>query len=255
MRIIDTLINNIFNVGRTLIALKEISELVPTLNKKEAQNIKAPEQELYPLSFSQERLWFLNQLNSADTSYHVSRAMKLKGFVEVAALEETFAKLIKKHEILRTVFVNQEGKPYQKILPPFGYTIPVVDYTGIKNKENKEKVIADSLERIESRAFEIEEGPLFRIELLKFSDQESVLVFCEHHLILDGWTQGILFRDFVDIYNELKRDPDFVAEKPEVTFKDYAYWERNSLNEMLSAKNWIIGKTNLKVFLTDCCCL
>ncbi|MCC9018863.1 non-ribosomal peptide synthetase [Flavobacterium lipolyticum] len=211
--------------------IKEISELVPTLNKKEVQNIKAPEQELYPLSFSQERLWFLNQLNTADTSYHVSRAMKLKGFVEVAALEETFAKLIKKHEILRTVFVNQEGKPYQKILPPFEYTIPVIDYTGIKNKENKEKVIADSLERIESRAFEIEEGPLFRIELLKFSDQESVLVFCEHHLILDGWTQGILFRDFVDIYNELKRDPDFEAEKPEVTFKDYAYWERNSLNE------------------------
>ncbi|MFW0739616.1 amino acid adenylation domain-containing protein [Flavobacterium sp. T12S277] len=211
--------------------IKEISELVPTLNKKEVQNIKAPEQELYPLSFSQDRLWFLNQLDQTDTSYHVSRAMKLKGFVEVEALEETFNKLIQKHEILRTVFVNQEGKPYQKILPPFSYSIPVIDYTGIKSQENKEKVIADCLEKIESRAFKIEEGPLFRIELLKFSDQESVVLFSEHHLILDGWTQGILFRDFVDIYNELKRNPDFEVEQPEVTFKDYAYWEKNSLNE------------------------
>ncbi|WP_173964544.1 non-ribosomal peptide synthetase, partial [Flavobacterium collinsii] len=211
--------------------IKEISELVPTLNKKETQNIKAPEQELYPLSFSQDRLWFLNQLDNTDTSYHVSRAMKLNGFVEVEALEETFAKLIEKHEILRTVFVNQEGKPCQKILPPFFYSIPVIDYTSIKNKENKDKVIADCLERVESRAFDIEEGPLFRIELLKFSEQESVVLFSEHHLILDGWTQGILFRDFVDIYNELKRNPDFEVEQPEVTFKDYAYWEKNSLNE------------------------
>ena len=216
--------------------IKEISELVPSLNKKEIQNIIAPEQELYPLSFSQDRLWFLNQLDSADTSYHVSRAMKLHGFVEVGTLEETFSKLIAKHEILRTVFVNQDGKPYQKILSPYAYTIPVMDYTGIR-ESSKPKVIAESLERIESRAFDIEQGPLFRIEFLKFSEQESVLIFCEHHLILDGWTQGILFRDFVDIYNELRINPEFEIKKPKVTFKDYAYWEKNNFTDnVLSEK-------------------
>ncbi|TRX31190.1 amino acid adenylation domain-containing protein [Flavobacterium sp. ZT3R18] len=210
--------------------IKEISELVPSLDKKKIQNIIAPNQELYPLSFSQDRLWFLNQLDNTDTSYHVSRVMKLNGLIEVTTLEETFSKLIEKHEILRTVFVNQDGVPYQKILSPYSYTIPVINYTDIKEK-NKEKVIADCLERIESHAFQIEEGPLFRVELLKFSDQESVLIFCEHHLILDGWTQGILFRDFVDIYNELKRNPDFEVKKPEVTFKDYAYWEKNTFTD------------------------
>ncbi|WP_428231993.1 amino acid adenylation domain-containing protein [Flavobacterium sp.] len=210
--------------------IKEISELVPYLNKKETQSITAPEQELYPLSFSQDRLWFLNQLDNTDTSYHVSRAMKLDGPVEVSMLEETFSKLIEKHEILRTVFVNRNGEPYQKILSPYSYTIPVINYTDIKDK-NKEKVIVDCLEKIESRAFKIDEGPLFRIELLQFSDQESILIFCEHHLILDGWTQGILFRDFVDIYNELKINPDFEVKKPEVTFKDYAYWEKNTFTD------------------------
>ncbi|MEO7979060.1 amino acid adenylation domain-containing protein, partial [Flavobacterium sp.] len=210
--------------------IKEISELVPSLGKKKTQNIIAPQQELYPLSFSQDRLWFLNQLDPTDTSYHVSRAMKLNGHVEVATLEKTFSKLIAKHEILRTVFVNQDGAPYQKILSPYAYTIPVIDCTFV-SEENKEKVIAQSLEKIESRAFNIEEGPLFRVDFLKFSNQESVLIFCEHHLILDGWTQGILFRDFVDVYNELQIDPDFEVKNPEVTFKDYAYWEKNSFTE------------------------
>ncbi|MEP0262580.1 amino acid adenylation domain-containing protein [Dokdonia sp.] len=210
--------------------IKEISELVPSLDKKEIQNIIAPNQELYPLSYAQDRLWFLNQLDNTDTSYHVSRAIKLNGFVAVKMLEKTFSKLIEKHEILRTVFVNLDGAPYQKILSPYSYTIPVTDCTHVK-EANKEKVIADCLERIERVAFQIEEGPLFRVELLKFSSEESVLIFCEHHLILDGWTQGILFRDFVDIYNELKRDPDFEVKKPEVTFKDYAYWEKDSFRE------------------------
>ncbi len=210
--------------------IKEISELVPFLDKKEIQNIIAPNQELYPLSYAQDRLWFLNQLDNTDTSYHVSRAIKLNGFVAVTMLEKTFSKLIEKHEILRTIFVNQDGAPYQKILSPYLYNIPVTDCTDVK-EENKKEVIADSLERIESLAFQIEEGPLFRVELLKFSEQESVLIFCEHHLILDGWTQGILFRDFVDIYNELKRNPYFEVKKPEVTFKDYAYWEKDSFCE------------------------
>ncbi|MFC4634989.1 amino acid adenylation domain-containing protein [Dokdonia ponticola] len=210
--------------------IKEISELVPSLDKKEIQNIIAPVQEFYPLSFAQDRLWFLNQLDTEDTSYHVSRAIRLTGSVDKKVLEQTFSKLIEKHEILRTVFVNHEGAPYQKILSPFAYKIPVVDCTEIREAA-KEEVISDRLNQLESISFEIEEGPLFRVELLKFSHQENVLLFCEHHLILDGWTQGILFRDFVDIYNELKRNPAFEVKKPKVSFKDYAYWEKESFRE------------------------
>ncbi len=210
--------------------IKEISELVPSLDKKEIQNIIAPIQEFYPLSYAQDRLWFLNQLDTEDTSYHVSRAIRLTGSVDVEVLEKTFSKLIEKHEILRTVFVNHEGAPYQKILSPFAYKIPVVNCTEVKEAA-KDEVIHDHLDQLESASFEIEEGPLFRVELLKFSAQENVLLFCEHHLILDGWTQGILFRDFVDIYNELKRNPAFEVKKPKVTFKDYAYWEKESFRE------------------------
>jgi amino acid adenylation domain-containing protein len=185
---------------------------------------------LYPLSYAQDRLWFLNQLDTEDTSYHVSRAIRLTGHVDVQILEKTFSKLIEKHEILRTVFVNNEGVPYQKILSPFAYRIPVTNCREVKESE-KEEVIAYRLDDLESISFEIEEGPLFRVELLKFSAEENVLLFCEHHLILDGWTQGLLFRDFVDIYNELKRNPEFEVKKPTVTFKDYAYWEKESFRE------------------------
>nr|WP_027392684.1 non-ribosomal peptide synthetase [Aquimarina latercula] len=210
--------------------IKEIGSLVPSLDKKEIEKIITPYQELYPLSYAQDRLWFLNQLDNEDNSYHVSRAIKLNGVIDIPILEKTFTKLIEKHEILRTVFIDVDGEPYQKILSPYIFSIPVVNYKTTGQKK-KEEIILDSLERIESTSFEIEKGPLFRVELVRFSEEESVLIFCEHHLILDGWTQGILFRDFVDIYNELKKNPDFDIKQPEIAFKDYAYWEKESLNE------------------------
>ncbi|GAA0710926.1 hypothetical protein GCM10009430_00040 [Aquimarina litoralis] len=210
--------------------IKELGLLVPSLKKNTIQKIITPDQEFYPLSYSQDRLWFLNQLDNSNTSYNVSRAIKLKGEVDVYVLEKTFTKLIEKHEILRTIFVNIEGEPYQKILSPYDFIIPVTNYKGLTNKEI-DKEIQKSLEKVGKVSFEIEKGPLFRVELLKFSPKESVLIFCEHHLILDGWTQGILFRDFVDIYNELKKNPDYNIKKPELSFKDYAYWEKSNLND------------------------
>ncbi|MHA7060181.1 non-ribosomal peptide synthetase [Aquimarina sp. M1] len=227
--------------------IREIGELIPSLDRKEIQRILTPSQEYYPLSYSQDRLWFLNQLNSEDTSYHVSRAIKLDGIIDIGILEKTFSKLIKKHEILRTVFVNIDGEPYQKILSPYTFNIPVINY-GDTLESEKQKIINDNLHRIEVAAFKIEDGPLFRAELLEFSEQENVLIFCEHHLILDGWTQGLLFRDFVDIYNELKRNPDFDIKKPEITFKDYAYWEKENLNETVLREKLDFWEKQLRGF-------
>jgi len=230
--------------------IKEIGNLVPSLDKKEIEKIITPYQELYPLSYAQDRLWFLNQLDNEDNSYHVSRAIKLNGVIDISVLEKTFTKLIEKHEILRTVFIDVEGEPYQKILSPYIFSIPVVSYKTTGQKK-KEEIILDSLERIESTPFEIEKGPLFRVELVKFSEEESVLIFCEHHLILDGWTQGILFRDFVDIYNELKKNPDFDVKQPEIAFKDYAYWEKESLNEEVINKQLDFWEHKFEGFSND----
>ncbi|WP_299315822.1 non-ribosomal peptide synthetase [uncultured Aquimarina sp.] len=230
--------------------IKEIGNLVPSLDKKEIEKIITPYQELYPLSYAQDRLWFLNQLDNEDNSYHVSRAIKLNGVINIPILEKTFTKLIEKHEILRTVFIDVDGEPYQKILSPYIYSIPVKNFSKVGEKR-KEETINDSLKRIESTSFEIERGPLFRVELLKFSEEESVLIFCEHHLILDGWTQGILFRDFVDIYNELKKNPDFDVKQPDITFKDYAYWEKENLNEQVINEQLGFWENKFKDFSND----
>ncbi|MEW7293164.1 condensation domain-containing protein [Aquimarina sp. 2304DJ70-9] len=210
--------------------IKGISKLVPSLKKKQNQKIVAPNLELYPLSYAQEAIWSLDQLDATHQFCYESRAIKLKGNVDHFLLEKTFSKLIEKHEILRTVFELIDGKPFQKILPPYTFSIPVINYLGLKKKDQK-KVIIDCIENTKNPSFEIEKTPLFRVEMLKFSTKENVLIFCSHNMILDKWAQRILFKDFVDVYNELKRNPDFEIKKPKVSYKDYAFLEKENLNE------------------------
>ncbi len=210
--------------------IQGISKLVPSLQKKTNNKIDASDLELYPLSFSQQAIWSLDQADATHEFCYESRAIKLNGTIDYFLIEKTFCKLIEKHEILRTVFELIEGEPFQKILPPYIFSIPVTNYIGLKKKDQK-KIISDRLKTIKEVSFEVEKTPLFRAEILKFSITDNVLVFCSHNMILDKWAQRILFKDFVDIYNELKRNPDFEIKKPKASYKDYSFLEKENLNE------------------------
>ncbi|MEM9866039.1 MAG: amino acid adenylation domain-containing protein, partial [Bacteroidota bacterium] len=211
-----------------------IHEIAKILESKEIslsfQLQKAPIQELYPLSYPQERIWFLNQLNRENKAYYVPRAIRIFGKLDVSIIEKTFTLLIEKHEILRTVFIEKDGIPYQKVLLPHKFHIPLTSLEGLSVKE-QEIEIQDFILRKGNLSFDLEKGPLLRAYILKRGKKDSILIFCEHHLIHDGWTQGILLREFIETYSELIRNPNFSISKPELQFKDFSYWQKEFFND------------------------
>jgi amino acid adenylation domain-containing protein len=187
----------------------------------------APEGALIPLSYPQERIWFLQQLYKDYKAYIVPRALKMKGKVNVDVMEDTFTRLIERHEILRTVFRMNGGVPYQHVLPPYTFTIKPVDFTSADTDEQAQ-LVSQFIYEEGNRKFDLENGPLLRAYMLSLSKQESILVVCEHHLIHDGWTQGVLLNEFIQLYSALIRNQPSPLPELSIQFGDFAYWQRNT---------------------------
>ncbi|WP_271781152.1 amino acid adenylation domain-containing protein, partial [Aquimarina algiphila] len=225
--------------------IKGIARLIESNDCEVFEFSKAPKNALIPLSYPQEQLWFLNQLYKDDSAYLVPRAIKLKGNIDYDLIKKVFNKLIKKHEILRTVFYIVDGVPYQKILNPFDLNIPIKSLIGLLPNEQDEFIEKFILEE-GNRSFDIEKGPLLRVTILKISENENILILCEHHLIHDGWTQGILLKEFIEIYSSLIYNPSFVESTPIFQYKDYAYWQKKYLNGAALEKRLSYWENKLK---------
>nr|WP_281392643.1 non-ribosomal peptide synthetase/type I polyketide synthase [Chitinophaga varians] len=184
-----------------------------------------PDNVRLPLSFSQERLWFLYQLDRNNVSYNVPRAIRMTGTLNVSYVEQTFTEIIRRHEIFRTVFKADEGLPYQEIQAPFYFNIPVTDISYLTTKE-QQHYIQDVITSEGAFIFDLATGPLLKASLLKLATDVHLLVLLEHHLIHDGWTQGILIREFMAIYNGLCQGQPHGLDVPVLQFKDYAYWQQ-----------------------------
>ncbi len=197
--------------------------------ERQASSIKSVERvEEIPLSFAQERLWFLQELDTENVAYFVPRVIRMKGELNVHLIERTFTEIIRRHEILRTVFPNIDGRPVQRILPPFQFKIPVLDWSRM-GEEEQEKQISYFLSEEGQRPFDFEKGPLLRVTLLKLPGDEYLFVLTEHHLIHDGWTQGVLLREFIAIFTVYSKDHEHSLPELPIQYADYAIWQRDSL--------------------------
>ncbi|NIO80385.1 MAG: amino acid adenylation domain-containing protein, partial [Candidatus Aminicenantes bacterium] len=189
---------------------------------------KAPKDVDIPLSFPQEHLWFLQNLDPENTAYFVPRVIRIKGQLEVELLERTFTEIIRRHEILRTVFIAPDGKPVQRIQPPYQFKIPVLDWSRDEETQQSQKV-SQWVREEGQRPFDFKKGPLLRVTLLKLKEHEHLLVLTEHHLVHDGWTQGVLLKEFTTIFNAyLEGREHGLAELP-IQYADFVYWQRNYL--------------------------
>ncbi|HEX8474391.1 MAG TPA: amino acid adenylation domain-containing protein, partial [Pyrinomonadaceae bacterium] len=178
-----------------------------------------------PLSFAQERIWFLDQLTSHNTSYYIPRALRIKGPLNVKVVEDTFTELLRRHEILRTSFPAVEGRPVQVIHPPEPFHATLIDLRHLADDERESKVRQIILEEGQ-RTFDLAVAPLLRVTLLRVEQDEFVLILTEHHLIHDGWTQGILLGEFLTLYTSLAAgEPSPLPELP-VQYADFAVWQR-----------------------------
>ncbi|MCU7496664.1 MAG: amino acid adenylation domain-containing protein [Ignavibacteria bacterium] len=188
---------------------------------------RASREENLALSFAQERLWFLSQLSPESTAYNVPEALRISGKISPEMLQESFNIIARRHEILRTVFITLEGKPFQKIMPEFKVPLPVIEALGL-SPEEQERFIEEFISKEVDKPFLLDTLPLFRAILIRLSEEESVLILTFHHIITDGWSSRKLFNELMNNYSYLERGekPAF-CELP-VQYADYASWQRQN---------------------------
>jgi amino acid adenylation domain-containing protein len=184
----------------------------------------------FPLSFAQQRLWFLEQLEAQSTTFNLPDVMRLRGRLDVTALESSLSAIVARHEILRTTFAQPEGaaEPVQLIHPPQPVPLPISDLRAVPDAERAEAVIASATEEIR-QPFDLQAGPLFRARLLLLGPEEHVLVLTMHHSISDGWSMGIFWRELAAAYSVTIRGQSTALPPLPIQYADYAVWQRESL--------------------------
>ena len=216
----------------------EKRQLLKKLLKKEGLDFNAipivphpRDKQSYPLSYSQQRLWLLEQLEPGSPLYNIPFALKLKGNLNVQALEASLNAIIQRHEILRTVFKDNLGKPVQIILPELTIPLPVEDLRHLPPEEHQAQI--EWIARQEATTpFSLSEGPLLRYKLLQLADDGYVFFITMHHIISDGWSTGVLVSEIVPLYQAFAsgKEPD-LPPLP-IQYVDFALWQREWMDEL-----------------------
>ncbi len=181
-----------------------------------------------PLSFAQQRLWFLEQLEPGSPVYHIPAAFRLRGVVDTAVLEASLNHLARRHESLRTVFVSEEGTPFQMVLPEIALPLRVVDLRPVA-EDSRESEAQKQLFAETQRPFNLQTGPLFRTTIFQLDDDDCIILFMMHHIISDGWSMTVLFRELTAVYNaKLHNEPAYLPDLP-IQYADFAQWQRDWL--------------------------
>jgi acyl carrier protein len=183
-----------------------------------------------PLSFAQERLWFLDQLEPGGVAYNMPGGIRIKGELDVCALERTVYEIIRRHEVLRTTFGMKDGEAVQVVHKESLTKVEVKDLCGLEQEE-QEKEVRRFGEEEGRQPFDLEKGPLLRVKLLKVGRTEHVLLFTMHHIVSDGWSMGIIIKEFVSLYEAYAGGKESPLKELEVQYGDYAVWQREWLKE------------------------
>jgi amino acid adenylation domain-containing protein/non-ribosomal peptide synthase protein (TIGR01720 family) len=181
-----------------------------------------------PLSFAQQRLWFLDQLEPGSAFYNLPAVMHLNGLLNIAALEKALNEIVARHEILRTTFGNVDGRPVQRVAEALRLEVPLVKLTSLPATEQAARV-QQLIDEAAQRPFNLAEGPLLRVQLLQLSGREYVLLMTMHHIISDGWSMGVLMREMGQLYIAyVNGRPSPLAKLP-LQYADYAIWQQHWL--------------------------
>nr|WP_236065157.1 non-ribosomal peptide synthetase [Reticulibacter mediterranei] len=178
-----------------------------------------------PLSFAQQRLWFLDQMNPNDPAYNISVRLHLSGNLNVSAVRQSLNQVVERHEILRTTFVVREGKPVQQVVPAMSIPIPIVDLRNIDKKE-QEKQIELATQNDALMPFDLKHGPLLRATLLQVGSQDYIFLFTMHHIICDGWSYRVLVDELAVLYEHIAFDTSEQLPALPLQYSDYAIWQR-----------------------------
>lgn len=189
-------------------------------------------QEEIPLSFAQERLWFIDQLKLNSIAYNLFDALSISGLLNIVALEQSFNEIVQRHEILRTAFPAKNGQPVCVIAPTLTLNLPVVDLQELKATEQEAEVLRLATQEAE-QPFNLADKPLLRAKLLKLGAAEHVILFVMHHIIFDGWSSGVLIQELTALYEAFSNGKPSPLPELSIQYADFAHWQRQ----------WLQGKT------------
>lgn len=214
--------------------------------QEEAPELEHEDSEEAPLTFTQRRLWFLDQLNPGTASYTIPNVLHLHGPLEREAISASFRALIERHSVLRTVFRSRDGEPFQLALPvPEQVPIRFVDLSHLPPQERKaaSRRAAAEQGRI---PWDLANGPLYRVQVLSLSREEQVLSTAFHHIIADGRSMGIFSREFALYYQSYAKGVSLNIPELPIQYADFARWERRMVQGDLFQKQLAFWKERLR---------
>ncbi|MGH3592768.1 MAG: condensation domain-containing protein, partial [Pseudonocardiaceae bacterium] len=194
----------------------------PRLERREGRGTRMP------LSYAQQRLWFLEQLEPGSGLYNVPFALGLKGELKREALQRSVQEMVRRHEVLRTRFVAENGEAVQEVADELILSLPVIDLSALE-EEVREFELERLVRREASKGFDLQQGPLLRMNLLRFDAAEHVLLATMHHIVSDGWSVGILVRELGLLYEAYGKGEESPLPELGIQYGDFAVWQREWL--------------------------
>lgn len=183
---------------------------------------------VFPASFAQQRLWFLDQLVPNNSFYNVPTAVRMQGQLDLVALGQTFNEIVRRHEALRTTFAMVEGQVTQIIAPSYELSLTVADLreTPVSDREGVARKIAIAVAQC---PFDLTVGPLLRVKLLQLDEADYVLILNLHHIVSDGWSIGVLVRELGVLYTAFTEGKPSLLPDLSIQYADFAHWQREYL--------------------------
>ncbi|HXM49298.1 MAG TPA: amino acid adenylation domain-containing protein, partial [Pyrinomonadaceae bacterium] len=232
-------VNEVFAVEvplRTLFESPTVAALSSQIEESwgDAEGLRAPpilprtHDDGLPLSFAQQRLWFLDQLEPGAAFYNIPVALRLTGRLNVAALERALNEIVRRHEALRTAFPSIGGRPAQIIMPAIPMPLPRLDLSALSESE-REVETHQVLTEEAAIKFLLSEGPLLRVKLIREREEEHVLLVTMHHIVSDGWSIGVMVQELGALYRGYAAGGESELGELGVQYGDYAEWQRGWL--------------------------
>ncbi|MFN6563916.1 MAG: amino acid adenylation domain-containing protein [Nostoc sp. ChiSLP01] len=221
---------------RSLFAAPTVAELGQYIQHKQQQQLKLTAPPLLPtirnaelpLSFAQQRLWFLHQLQPNSGFYNIPVVVRLQGRLQVTALEQSLQEIIHRHEALRTNFITIDGQPVQIIHPETSRTLSIVDWQHLP--ANEQEIATEEFAAAQAQQpFDLATSPLIKTTLVVLNETEHILLVCMHHIVSDGWSMGVFVQELATLYNAFcQGQPSPLAPLP-IQYADFAQWQRQWL--------------------------
>ncbi len=210
-------------------SVAELAELIAILEEEKASLAtdaipRVPRDTDLPLSFAQERLWLLDRLDPGTPTFNLTESVRLTGRLDVPALSHALAGVVRRHESLRTAFLDLQGRPVQRILPAVEVPLPQVDLSGLPEALREDEARRLAI-RSGERRFDLSRPPLLTAELYRLAPDRHAVVLVYHHIVGDGWSSAVLLSDLMEIYRGAS-----LPELP-IQYADFAAWQRARLGE------------------------